>query len=196
MKLLLFLSTKSCMTLLWPRGLYVAHQVSLPMGFFQARTLQWVAISFSRGSSWTGVKPVSPESPASADRFFTTDLPGDWLLTHCLGHQSVMSNSFATPWTVAHQGFSVHRISQARILEWVVISFSRGSQPRDQTHISCIGRWILYHWAIWKAFHWKWEKQNVKSWEAREKMEKVQSKKGKLFGYSLKPSWLFVIGFP
>ena len=32
---------------------------------------------------------------------------------------------------------SVHGISQARILEWVAISSSRGSsQPRDQTHIS------------------------------------------------------------
>ena len=34
---------------------------------------------------------------------------------------------------------SVHRISQARILEWVAISFSRGFyQPRDWTHVSCI----------------------------------------------------------
>ena len=32
----------------------------------------------------------------------------------------------------------VHGISQARILEWVAISFSRWSQPRDQTHIFCI----------------------------------------------------------
>ena len=40
---------------------------------------------------------------------------------------------------------SVHRISQARVLGWVAISFSRGySWPRDQNHISCIGRWILY----------------------------------------------------
>ena len=38
----------------------------------------------------------------------------------------------------------------ARIPERVAISFSRGSsQPRDQTQISCIGRWILYHWAHW-----------------------------------------------
>ena len=36
-------------------------------------------------------------------------------------------------------GSSVHGISQARILEWVVISFSRGSsQPRDQTQVSGI----------------------------------------------------------
>ena len=46
-------------------------------------------------------------------------------------------------------GFSVHGIFQARILEWVAISYSRGSSRlRDQTHISCvscIGRQILYH---------------------------------------------------
>ena len=36
-------------------------------------------------------------------------------------------------------GSSVHGILQARILEWVVISFSRGSsQPKDWTHVSCL----------------------------------------------------------
>ena len=36
-------------------------------------------------------------------------------------------------------GSSVHRILQARILEWVAILFSRGSsQPRDQTQVSHI----------------------------------------------------------
>ena len=44
---------------------------------------------------------------------------------------------------------SVHRIFQARILQWVTISFSRGSSsPRDQTCVSCIsftGWQILYH---------------------------------------------------
>ena len=35
------------------------------------------------------------------------------------------------------QGSSLHGILQARILEWVAISFSRGSSlPRDRTHIS------------------------------------------------------------
>ena len=41
-------------------------------------------------------------------------------------------------------GSSIHGISQARILEWVTVSCSRGSSwPRDRTHISCfscIGR--------------------------------------------------------
>ena len=36
-------------------------------------------------------------------------------------------------------GSSVHGIFQARVLEWVAISFSRGSsQPRDQTQVSHI----------------------------------------------------------
>ena len=52
-------------------------------------------------------------------------------------------------------GSSAHGIFQARILEWVAVSFSRGSsQPRDQICISCIDRWILYHCANWEA-HWK-----------------------------------------
>ena len=51
------------------------------------------------------------------------------------------------PWIVAHQaplpmGFSRH------ILEWVAISFSRGSSPpRDWTCICYVGWQILYRWA-------------------------------------------------
>ena len=52
-------------------------------------------------------------------------------------------------------GSCVLGIFQARILEWVAISFSRESSwPRDQTQvswISCFGRWIHYHWATWEA---------------------------------------------
>ena len=67
----------------------------------------------------------------------------------CVGC-SVVSNS-ATPWTVACQA----PLDWARILEWVVISYSRGSpQPRDQTWISCVPcicRWILYPHATWES---------------------------------------------
>ena len=44
-------------------------------------------------------------------------------------------------------GFSVHGIFQARVLEWVAISFSRRSAwPRDQTQVSCTaGR----HFTLW-----------------------------------------------
>ena len=59
-----------------------------------------------------------------------------------------MSDSSVTPLDCPPPGSSVHGISQARILDWIAISFSRGSsQPRDWTCISCIGRQVLYHWA-------------------------------------------------
>ena len=47
---------------------------------------------------------------------------------------------------------SVRGISQARILERVAISFSRGSsRPRDRTHVFGIGRPVLYHRATREA---------------------------------------------
>ena len=56
------------------------------------------------------------------------------------------------PMNYSMPGSTVHGIFQARIMEWVAISFSRGSsQPRYQTCISCIGRRIIYHWATWEA---------------------------------------------
>ena len=43
-------------------------------------------------------------------------------------------------------GSSVHGILQARILQWVTISFSRGSsQTTFLSWVSCVGRRILYH---------------------------------------------------
>ena len=49
-------------------------------------------------------------------------------------------------------GSSIHGISQGRILGWFAVSFSRrSSQPRDQAHTSCLGRWVLYHWAAREA---------------------------------------------
>ena len=62
-----------------------------------------------------------------------------------------MSSSSATP-VYQSARLLCPGISQVRILEWVAISFSRGSTwPRDRTCISCTGRWILYHWATWEA---------------------------------------------
>ena len=65
-----------------------------------------------------------------------------------------MSNSFATPCTVLPAS-PVHGISQARILEWVAISFSReSSRLRDWTCICCISRQILYHRATSGDPYW------------------------------------------
>ena len=49
-------------------------------------------------------------------------------------------------------GSSVHGISQARILEWVTILFSRGSSwPRDQTWDSCIAGRFFTLWTTREA---------------------------------------------
>ena len=51
---------------------------------------------------------------------------------------------FCDPMNSSPPGSSFHGISQARILEWVPMSSCRGSsQPRNRTHVSCIGKWIL-----------------------------------------------------
>ena len=60
---------------------------------------------------------------------------------------SVMSN-YLWPMDYGPSGPSIHGIFQVRILEWVAISYSRGSSwTRYQTWVfsdSCIGRMILY----------------------------------------------------
>ena len=51
-------------------------------------------------------------------------------------------------------GSSVHGILQTRILEWVAISFSRGSSwPRDGTWVSCIAGRFFTAWATREALY-------------------------------------------
>ena len=49
---------------------------------------------------------------------------------------------------------SVHGIFQAKTVEWVTISYSRGSsQPKDQTLVSCVSfidRQVFYHCTTWE----------------------------------------------
>ena len=60
---------------------------------------------------------------------------------------------FVTPWTVAYlPGSSVYGIFQARVLEWVAISFSReSSRPREWTRDSCIAGRCFTIWATREA---------------------------------------------
>ena len=51
-------------------------------------------------------------------------------------------------------GSSVYGIFQARVLEWVAISFSRGSsQPRDRTQVSCTAGRYFTVWATREAYY-------------------------------------------
>ena len=59
--------------------------------------------------------------------------------------------TLVTPWIVAHQA-PLFMDFPGRILEWVVISFSRASsQPRDWTWVSCIAGWFFTIWVIREA---------------------------------------------
>ena len=50
------------------------------------------------------------------------------------------------PMDCSLSGFSVHGIFQARVLEWIAISFSRGSsRPRNRTWVSHITGRRFYH---------------------------------------------------
>ena len=69
--------------------------------------------------------------------------------THTCTHaQSCLT--LCNPMDCSPSGSSIRGISQARILEWGAISYSRkSSQPRVQTYVffvSSIGRQILYFW--------------------------------------------------
>ena len=79
------------------------------------------------------VKTVSLMSPSLACGFFTTS--ASWLVTHNL----------CNPVDCSAPDSSVHGILQARMLEWVSISFSRGSSwLRDNPDLLHCRR-ILYH---------------------------------------------------
>ena len=84
-----------------------------------------------------GIKPTSLMSPPLAGGFFTTSTA--WkspilLLVTCVLCVLVTQSCLTLydPMDCSPPGFSILGILQARILEWVAISFSRGtSQPRD-----------------------------------------------------------------
>ena len=82
--------------------------------------------------------------------------------TECYIPYMCMLSHFSCVWLCDPMDFSlpgssVHGILQARMLEWVAISSSRGSfPPRDGTHVYlCLlfCWWILYHWAPAEALY-------------------------------------------
>ena len=84
------------------------------------------------------------------------------------GQQSEVAQACPTlcdPMDCSLPGSSIHEIFQARVLEWVAISFSRGSsQPRDGTWASRItGR----HFTIWATREALGQQRGKKKWRPR-----------------------------
>ena len=143
-----------------------ARQAPLSMGF--PRQEYWSKLPFPspRVLPYPGMEPTSP---ALAGEFFTTEPPGkprlrqsvnqelkeSWnLINWILKKWSEVSQSSLTlcdPIDCSLPDSSIHGIFQARVLEWVAISFSRGSSlPRDWTWISrIVGR--CFPWATREA---------------------------------------------
>ena len=88
----------------------------------------------------------------SSSIFFFFSLCEWHQVTVCCGGLVTWScPTVCNPWT-SPPGSSVHGISQARILEWVAISFSRiSSQLRDQTGVSCVAGGLFTNWATREA---------------------------------------------
>ena len=75
-----------------------------------------------------------PSSFSSLLSEFLLSFPSSWSVTK-------LCPILCNPMDCSLLESSVHGISQARIREWVAISFSRGfSRPRDRTWVSCIVR--------------------------------------------------------
>ena len=97
-----------------------------------------------------GVRADTPPSASLSPRAWGSEVN--------LVHSYVLSRfsqcpTLCNPMDNSLPGSSVHGILQARILEWVVMPFSRGSSPpRDQTcisSVSCIGRRLLTASTTW-----------------------------------------------
>ena len=121
---------------------------------FEARVCLWVhALQSEKPPQWRA-GPAHHNQRKPSERQWRPNAGKNkhkWINCCCL--VSKWCPTLCDPMDYSLTGSSVHGILQARILQWVAISFSRGSSwPRDQTHISCIGRQILYHLrATWEA---------------------------------------------
>ena len=77
-------------------------------------------------------------------------MEAEWLESESEVAQSCPT--LCSPMDCSLPGFSVHRIFQARVLEWVAIAFSKGSsRPRDQTQVYRIVGRRLTLWATREA---------------------------------------------
>ena len=75
--------------------------------------------------------------------------------------------TFCDPMNCSLPGSSIHGIFQARILEWVTISFSRGSSwPRDWTQVFHIAGRCFTIWAIY--FPWESTKKSLQMTDSSE----------------------------
>ena len=143
----------------------VAHQAPLSMGF-------------SRQEYWSGLPSPPPEDLPNPGIKPRSLLHWRKILCHWASREAIYAGC---EWVIVAQssltlfdpmdwslpGSSIHEISQARLMEWVAISFSRGSfWPRDRTWVSCVtGEYLRVHRAkSWAGWSTSWNQDCQKSW--------------------------------
>ena len=158
-------SLQSCLTL---RDTMNCSPPGSPVhGILQARILEWVAMPFSRGSSWSRdpnyISYVCLVHWHAVSLLLTPSLGSLYVCRHVYiqyiyvfyavlshsdsnqGLNSVLPHCRQIFLPSEHQG-------SPRILEWAVYIFSRGSsQLRNQTGISCIAGRFFTSWATREA---------------------------------------------
>ena len=98
-------------------------------------------MGFSRQEYWSGLPFPPPGDLPDPEIEPMSPVLARWILYHSATRKALMSGLH----DIKHP-ICLNKIIQARILEWVAISSSRGSlRPRNQTLVSCIGRRVLYH---------------------------------------------------
>ena len=122
---------------LWPHELYLpgssAHGIFQNTGVGSCSLLQ----RSSQPRDWTQISHIAGGFItiwATMEAWFQTILCYIYVCVH-----AQLCPTLWSPTDCSLPGTSVHRIFQAKILEWVVISFSKGSfWPKDWTCISCV----------------------------------------------------------
>ena len=143
-------------------------------GILQARILEWVAISFSRGASWPRDRILVS---CTTGKFFT-----DWVTRETLKWKSLSDSLWPhglhSPWnslgqntgvgsSSLHQGifqtqgsnpgllhcrrilYQLSHKGSPTTLEWAAYPFSsRSSQTRNWTRVSCIAGGFFTNWAF------------------------------------------------
>ena len=138
-----------------------------------------------QGQDKRQISPLPPASPSCwhhdhqviqnrAPRFYKEDpsesrleLNSSFSCHICICCCSVAKScpTLCDPMDCSPPGSPVHGIILARILEWVAISFSRGSSwPRDRTRVSCIVGRFLTIWTMKEAHQWSNQAQNLVLW--------------------------------
>ena len=156
-----------------------AHQAPLSMGF--SRQEYWSGLPFPSPNIQPTILKMDTQQGHNCYStgkelcsIFFNNLHGKRIwkrlnicITESLCCTSETTLLIVTPWTVPARLLCPWNFP-GRILEWVAISFSRGSsQLRGQTGVSCIGRWIFYHWATWEApnqLYFNIKLKNLKMW--------------------------------